>query len=845
MSLALCIPDLVAKGTITEDQGRKAQRLFGELQAELRRTLGPGAADAVASKRTAAALEFEAIERRRRELLRLDRERFIEQWLRGGGEDWGRGRKSGPNDLAAPTPGDAPAGPINPKAGRRLLVMMEAHRQGIRGAAFAHMAETLATHRKTVTGKLRNPAEADEIGSAAYGEKVDNQNAADFAASWHEGAELLRQRANAAGANIAKIERWGLPQSSDSRRVAEMGFNDYYALKLATIDREKMIDRETGQPFTDAALERVARDVFDTEASDGKLDTAPGSARGGSLASALSQHRFWIYKDYAGWKANHEALGRGNVLDAMIGHYEGMSRAVAAMEVLGPNAAHGAAVLADLVSGDKSLFQPGALRARDKAKGEAQAIGRLWDEYTGALRQPENRAMALGFGAYRSVAAAAKLGGAPLTAIGDLGYGMANARYNSLPQAALIKYYAKLFNPANIEDRKLAARLGFIAETWTTMHSSQSRFLAEELAGEISSKVADGVLRASGLNFITDNGQMANGLVWLTHVTNERGKGWAELEPAFRAALHRYRIGEKDWDTIRATPLENDGGADWIKPQNVRDRELGDRLFQMAFSERDFAVPAPGIETRAYIDSQWRRGTFLGEMVRSSPLMFKTFTVATMIRHGGRLMDQPGIWGKTGYFLALMIPVTLMGALAVQLKEIAKGRDPRDMSQPSFWGHATLMGGGAGIVGDLLGITAQERFGGWASYAAGPLVTDAARLAGVVESLGKNAMLDAGLFDPEAVHRDGNVGWDLFRVLRDNTPGGNIWYLNKAIDVGLADRIQSIADPSYQLSWARMARRAGEQGAGLWWAPGELTPGRAPDLTTALGGQHQEEETVQ
>jgi hypothetical protein len=56
---------------------------------------------------------------------------------------------------------------------------------------------------------------------------------------------------------------------------------------------------------------------------------------------------------------------------------------------------------------------------------------------------------ALGFSAYRALASsAAKLGGAPLTAIGDIGTGMATRRFNGLPIAGIVGDYLKQLNPA-------------------------------------------------------------------------------------------------------------------------------------------------------------------------------------------------------------------------------------------------------------------------------------------------------------------------------------------------------------------------------------------------------------
>jgi len=828
VSLNRCIPELLESGAINEEQAAKATGLFEELTEQLRRNMGADAAEALASTRTVDALDFEARQRRLNTLRQIDAQRRMDGWLRGGGEGWGRGGRGGD----VPPPGEGPKGPVNPRAARTLLSRVDARRRAIEARAFAEMDGIMAAHHSNALGRLRNPAQMDEIGRAAFGEKTGSVAADELTDGWFRASESLRQRANAAGASIAKLERWGLPQAHDSRAVAEAGFDAWFAAEGPRIARERMIDPNTGQPFTDAAFTRAMRGAFDNIASDGALSRTPGQFGRRAMANRMGEHRFLHYKSFNDWKASREQFGRGTAYDAMMGHIKGMSRNIAAMEILGPNPETGVRWLKDTITSDERLFEPRQLRTRDKAQQEALVVQRLWDEYSGALRQPENRNLALAFSAYRSVAAASKLGSATLTAVGDIGFGVTTRRFNGLPQASLLRDYLKMINPASQADRRLAARLGVVAETWTTTVAGQNRFLAEELTGEVSRRIADGVLRTSGLNAWTDAGRMANGIVWLTHLTNERGKDFDRLEPAFRAALNRYGIGAKAWEAVRATPLEKDGGVVWIKPQNVADRELGDRLLEMIHNEGDFAVPVPDLQTRAYINAQARKGTVIGELIRSSPLMFKTFTVSMMIRHGGRMLDQPGLGGKAGYFLSLVIPVTLMGAMAVQLKEIAKGRDPRPMEDPNFWGYAMVMGGGSGIVGDLLGMTVENRFGGWDEYAAGPLVSDIGRTAGALSGIGRSALHAAGA----DVNPRPRAGWTLANTLRQNVPGQNLWYARAAIDRLLADQIQQEIDPSYRRSWRMMERRARDQGQGFWWGPGEVAPERAPDLTNILAG---------
>lgn len=836
MSLRRCILQLGHDGQLTPEQAQRAGDLYDAHAAELSRSMSGAAADAVASRRTLDALEYDALRRRQNALAQARAQDFAEDWLTRGGEHWGGGGKGG----AGFVPGEGSRGPINPKAAGTLIGLVEARRKGIEGEAFGMLRDVLARHRTNLRGQVRNPAELDELGREAFGEDSGSLAARELAQAVGEVQEMLRLRANAAGANIGKLENRGFSTQHDSRAVAEAGFDAWAAAEIgynpqtgafdraaARWDLERMVDEDTGQPFTQARLLEAARAVYDTIASDGFSKRAPGAAGGSSFASRLGQHRFIHYKSYDAWKASQDEFGAGTAFDALLGEVKGMSRAIAAMEILGPNPDATVRYVADRLAGDPGLRQPGQLRLRDKLETADQVVRRLWDEYRGALRQPENRGLALGFSAYRSVASAAKLGSAPLTATTDIGYGMATRRFNGLPEAGILRDYLKLLNPLSRDDRLLAARLSFVPEVWTSMVAGQTRFLVEELTGELAQRVSDGVLRAAGLGAITDAGRQAHGLVTFVHLTQTRHQGWAEIEPAWRAALERYRIGEKQWDQLRAAPVSED--IDLVEPANIADQELRTRFLEMAHNEQDFAVPTPDLQTRSYINANVRTGTLLGEMLRSSPLMFKTFTFGVMLRHGGRMVEQPGFTGKLGYALSVAIPTTVAGVLAQQLYEIANGRDPRDMDPRTpegraLWAQGLVKGGGAGILGDLAGLTAQDRYLSWPEYFAGPLISDAGKAVAAAKGIGDGK--------PRAP-------WQLTRVGFENLPARKNWYARLVIERLLADQVQRQIDPKYDDSWRAMERRAADQGQQFYWAPGETAPRRAPDMLKAFeGGEH-------
>lgn len=829
MSVGRCIPELLAKGKLSKDQANRARELFDGHSAELGQAMSPAAAETAASTRTLDALDFEALERRRRGLLQVRAADFAEDWLTRGGEHWAGGDRKGPpgGGRDGHLPGEGPAGPINPKAARTLMGLVEARRQAIEGEAFGHIAEILRRHRAIVPGVLRHQAEMDELGAEAFGEDSGSLAAKEAVGAVRDTQEWTRLRANAAGANIGKLENRGFATLHDSRKVAEAGFQAWWAAERPRWDLTRMVNERTGQPFTEGELLEAAKAVHAVIASDGASDRVPGSAGRTSFANRLGQHRFIHYKSYADWKASQAQFGTGTAFDALVGEVKGMARAIAAMELLGPNPEATVRYVQDRVAGDPELFKPGQLRKRDRSSKESKVVARLWDEYTGALRQPESRGIALAFSTYRGIASASKLGSSPTTAVSDVGYGTATRAFNGLPVAGIVRDYLKLMNPLDPSHRLAAAYLSFVPEVWTSHVAGQSRFLAEELTGEFARRVSDGVLRAAGLSAITDAGRQGHGLVTFIYATMVRDRAYGDLEPPWRAALERYRIGPKEWDAIRSAATEKlPNGLDLLTPTTLGDGEHKARFLEMAHNEQDFAVPVPDLETRSLLSVNARKGTFTGELLRSGPLMFRTFTISSLLRHGGRMVEQSTPAGKLGYFLALAVPVTVMGVLGQQLYELANGRDlkPMDPHTPegrALWGQGMLKGGALGMLGDIIGLTAQGRFQSAAEYAAGPLIGDSDRLLSGVRGIATGK--------PRAKAQLAQLG-------KENIPGNNVWYARLIMDRLLADQVQRMIDPEYDKQVAAMQRRAAEHGQQFYWAPGERAPRRAPNFANAIEG---------
>lgn len=812
MSAGSCLTGLEAMAKIDPERAAAARAMYEERLAEYAASGSREAAEALASRDLLDAME--------RQLTRKDflaataakvRQRMLEEM----------GTYRGEGGLGGNRGNGGPGGGLDPRAGRGFFdhdprapySNLEGRRKAVLGDAQRLMDQLMADHHAGFMGKVRNRAQMSDIGRELFGESTGNADAAAMASSWRRAAEYLRQRFNQAGGDIGFRADWGLPQAHDWKAIRAAGFDEWRDFIVPRLDLARMIDTDTGRPMTAAKLNSILPAIFDDIRSQGAASRTPGSKPGGSSAWANRRNdaRFFAFRGAAAWEEYGAKFGSGNAYDAMMGHMEGMAREIAALEVLGPNPA-------DSVRWIKAMLDDTARRNRDpgstgidEASNAGKQIDDLWNEYSGANLDPRNKRVALVFSSLRNLQVATKLGSAFLSATSDFAFQASRRQFNGLAQKTMLTDWIKLMRPGSIEDQKFAVRRGLIAQEWMSRTAAASRYALEEQGAEWTRRLANGVLQASLLSRHTQAMRWVFGMETLSSFTEAAGKSFAELDPALRGMLHRYGIDAAGWHALRSAPMDTDRGVTWISPHNLQDRALASRFMEMVHEETAIAVPETDLLTRATINSRLERGTLMGEIGRNA-FQFKGFGLTVMLRQWREIMAMSG--GKAARYTAgLVIGTTLMGGLALQLKAVAAGRDPRPMDDGDFWQAAMLQGGGFGLFGDFL-FADQSRYGGFPQSLAGPLVSDAQGIYNV-----------AAAKDPRR---------QLVREAKGFLPGNNLWYSRLAFDRLMADQMEQAINPAYPAAVRRMERSAREQGTSFFWRPGRDAPARAPDFANAF-----------
>jgi hypothetical protein len=226
-------------------------------------------------------------------------------------------------------------------------------------------------------------------------------------------------------------------------------------------------------------------------------------------------------------------------------------------------------------------------------------------------------------------------------------------------------------------------------------------------------------------------------------------------------------------------------------------------------------------------------GSFGGELGRAM-MQFKGYGAAVAFLKIGQIARelQAGDRSAAVHAGVLLITGTILGAFAMALKDIKDGRDPRKWLDektyldPQFWGAAALQSGGLGIYGDFLFSNTGRTGGGLGKTMAGPLVDRMDNLLGL--TIGNAAQGIRG--------EKTNRGREAVKFLRTNTPViGNAPFVGLAYQRVLMDQLQRLADPEAHLDFRRQIQhRRKDFNQDFWWAPGNSSPTRGPDLTRPM-----------
>lgn len=680
---------------------------------------------------------------------------------------------------------------LDDSAGR---VSIEANAQGITAIYQARIAQAAEAMKPDRLGWRKQVQLLDDLADELHNPGTTrNAKAAEFAREVSQVLEDLRLRFNRAGGGIRQLEGWAMPHTSNPSKMARAGVEQYVEATLPLLDRNRMRTPQ-GRPMNDQELRDTLRAVYHNMVGEGLVEEGQGVQ---AIANRHQEHRQLHFRNGKTYRDYAQRFGHENYYKAITDHIERLSREIALIEALGPNPAK---AFERMTAGLDKAFLVNHEALFKNLAGMNRPDGNLLMNFNAALRP---------------ALSAAQLGSATLSSFSDVGTASVAAAFNGLGWSRMLRRVGSLTGE---EARVFAARLGGSIDYALDNVGMAVRF--DDSAGaDWSQRLADTVFRASGLNAFTNMMRRAHFMEMAYTLASHRGKALDAVEPKFRRMLESYGVTPWEWDQIRKARTRQRNGEQFLDVTTIADEGVQTKLMGIIHQERDLAVLMPDTRTRALMNQGQEQGTVLGEGLRAFG-QYKSYSVMMVMNNLYRYLSSKrlNMADRVGYITSLVVSTTLLGALSLQLKEVAKGRDPRNMRDPDFFKAALLQGGGLGIMGDFF-FSDSNRYG----------------QPGLVTALGPTGGF---AYDVYRTGRDmiQDENLDASRMLR-YTPGQSLWYGRLIFERNLIDQFERLTDPDYLTNKrAQVRRRKTQQGQEYYWPPARKfpsTPERVPDVGAA------------
>jgi hypothetical protein len=613
--------------------------------------------------------------------------------------------------------------------------------------------------------------------------------------------EAARLARNAAGSFIGKLQGYVVAQTHDRIKIAKAGLDQWKRDVVPLLDPRTFDGVGDRGAFLDGVYANLATGNHMTQHVP--RDTGAFNYIGpGNLANRLSQERVLHFKDAAAGFEYNEKFGIGSVYDGALGNLRAAARQVAVMETWGtnPEAMFRSVIDGQIVKAKASgdFKEVAALETGLRSQsGLAPGLLAEFQATTGAANIPGNPTWAERAQGARNLVAMSKLGGMVLSQFSDIAARAATLRHNGVN---LLEGFADGFaslarGRGSDELRDAMNGMGFAVDG--VLGSAMSRFAAADSVPGTLSKMTGRFMQLTGGAWWQDAMETGMGRLLSKNLADRAGESFEQLPRLLQTNFKRYGISAAEWDALRSAPKSTIDGVDLLLTDSIEDAALRNTLQTYFVDQSREAMTMPTARQRAWITQWGPPGSLSGEVARFL-VQFKTFSFTYIGRHVAREIQRDGV---NGVGIAWLIGMsTVLGYASMAAKDLAKGRTPRDPSDPAVWAAAMAQGGGAGIYGDFI-LGQYNRFGGGlAETLAGPAVGTVADWASIFAKA-----RDAGLGDGTD---PGRFAANALRTGVNSLPFANLVWSRIGLDYLFLWQIQEALDPG---SLKRMEQRVGRE----------------------------------
>lgn len=699
--------------------------------------------------------------------------------------------------------------------------------------AFMSRLEMEGVHSHFTSGDLDREIwrAIEQLGKAEPDMKGIPPEAQTIAKIIDEHGEHARVESNKVGSDIGKLPGYLMRQSHDQYKIRAVPY-EVWRKQMDGLDFTRSFPGLTPEKV-ETALRGMHTDFAAGVHVKFGSDVSMGMVGSKNIGKSLSHTRtlHWSSAD-AAFEYNQK-FGSGSVAEGVTAGLRNMASSTALMKIFGPNAE---ATLDNVIQHFKEkLHDAGDPAALEKFSEKAAWIkDRLWPNITGDANIPHSQLGAKISAGVRALQRMSKLGGALLSAPSDIAFYASEVRYqggNML--SGVVEAIGGLFHGKYTpEMRGILADIGVALDSQiSSVAMGAARIDANDVLPGVWAKAQQLFFKANGLQWWTDSLRTTFSLMSAHRLARSASGDWDSLGSGMQRTFGLFGIDSGKWDIMRQGTLKEADGRTYLTPEGVQ--RLGDEpfaayltakgteptagriaalrgelvdQFRTYYADRaSYAVIEPDAKTRAYMYGSTRPGTWGGEALRHI-MLFKSFTASVIQKPLSREIYGRGeqtellkaLRNGNGEILGLanlLVWSTVLGYGSMALKDLAKGKVPRDVTEDpvKVMTAAMLQGGALGIYGDFLFGEFKNRFGGSAvDTFAGPTVSLVNELMGAIGEA-KEGTFEAG---------------KMLRTVVNNTPYVNMFYTKALMDYAFMYQASESMSPGYL---RRMERRALEE----------------------------------
>lgn len=535
-----------------------------------------------------------------------------------------------------------------------------------------------------------------------HGEGTGNADAKSMADAFASMFEYARQRMNAAGGFVAKLENYW-PQDNDAARMLQLGGVDgrNWARKVLDeidLDWKKIGTMPDGSvvPVNKMKfLEDYYADVVFNRKTIAPM-TITRDVNSKSLVETIGSARAMHFANADSWLKYHQLFGSGSDTPTLIHTWmNNAASQIATLETFGPDPdstinaliwgmkKHAREQIVRSIQAKNRGLSPKeranlyklspeelekkyALSRKEKQllheerTGEPGDLARvMWADIRGQATVSENAARGTLHANVRQITTGALLGSTMLVGLTDTVPMAFAAKVAGMPVAStVLKGVVQAAEGiGSFKRRKRALEVGWTVEVANAALVNASRFSGEVQGSKWARAFSERIMRLSGLITWTEVQRTTFSTEFAHMMTRNHATKWDALPADFRTMLDRHGISPTDWGLAQSvTPSTMANGVKMLTPADFmrgfaddvdykdlkyrNHREIANKFQQMVAAETARAVPTPDERVRAILMGQTPPGSRVGELRRHFAFL-KSFPVTlAMSQLTGMFFDE-------------------------------------------------------------------------------------------------------------------------------------------------------------------------------------------------------------